>query len=100
MFLGRESGSSKNYGHDISKTIDQEIKNFVFNAETNADNLLKNKEQELHNLAQALLDYETVDSKQLPKALLGEKLVPEIDQVSESEEKPKKRKRRTVSTKN
>jgi len=100
MFLGRESGSSKNYGNDISKTIDQEIKNFVFNAETNADNLLKVKEQELHNLAQALLDYETVDSKQLPKALLGEKLVPEVDQVSESEEKPKKRKRRTVSTKN
>ena len=100
MFLGRESGSSKNYGNDISKTIDQEIKNFVFNAETNADNLLKDKEQELHNLAQALLDYETVDSKQLPKALLGEKLVPEVDQVSESEEKPKKRKRRTVSTKN
>ena len=100
VFLGRETPGSKNYGNDISKTIDQEIKDFVFNAESNADNLLKDKEKELHNLAQALLDYETIDSNQLPKVLSGEKLVDKNKNSFETDEKPKKRKRRTVSTKN
>ena len=100
VFLGRESSSTKNYGHDISSVIDQEIKSFVFNAEKNADDLLKSKEKELHNLANALLDYETIDSFQLPKVLNGEKLDVENTLESDSEEAPKKRKRRTVSTKN
>ena len=100
VFLGRESSTSKNYGHDISSVIDQEIKNFVFNAEKNADDLLKSKEKELHNLANALLDYETIDSTQLLKVLKGEKLHVENRLESDLEETPKKRKRRTSSTKN
>ena len=74
--------------------------NFVFNAEKNADDLLKSKEKELHNLANALLDYETIDSSQLPKVLNGEKLDVENITEPDSVEAPKKRKRRTASTKN
>ena len=101
MFLGRETSGSKDYGHEISKTIDQEIKEFVFNAEENADKLLKKKESELHNLAKALLDYETIDSNQLPKVLKGESLDIVIDDSKiENKDSLKKRKRRTTSTKN
>ena len=101
MFLGRETSGSKDYGHEISKTIDQEIKDFVFNAEENADKLLKKRESELHNLAKALLDYETVDSNQLPKVLKGESLdVVDNDSKMENKDPLKKRKRRTTSTKN
>ncbi|MFL2988322.1 MAG: ATP-dependent zinc metalloprotease FtsH [Candidatus Neomarinimicrobiota bacterium] len=99
MFMGRESSSSKNYGNEISGTIDQEIKDFVFNAEKNADNLLKKREIELHNLAEALLKYETIDSTQLPLALKGESLVVESSN-NEKEDLPKKRKRRTSSAQN
>jgi len=101
MFLGRETSGSKDYGHEISKTIDQEIKDFVFNAEENADKLLKKRESELHNLAKALLDYETVDSNQLPKVLKGESLdIANNDSKMENKDPLKKRKRRTTSTKN
>ena len=101
MFLGRETSGSKDYGHEISKTIDQEIKEFVFNAEENADKLLKKRELELHNLAKALLDYETIDSNQLPKVLKGESLDIVIDDSkTENKDSLKKRKRRTTSTKN
>ena len=101
MFLGRETSGSKDYGHEISKTIDQEIKDFVFNAEENADKLLKKRESELHNLAKALLDYETVDSNQLPKVLKGESLdIGDNDSKMENKDPLKKRKRRTTSTKN
>jgi len=101
VFLGREISRPKNHGEDTSRIIDQEIKDFVFTAEKNADKLLKKREKELHNLAQALLDYESIDSNQLLKALKGESL--EIDD-NDSEMKLKvplkKRKRRTTSTKN
>ena len=101
MFLGRETSGSKDYGNEISKTIDQEIKDFVFTAENNADKLLKKKESELHNLAQALLDYETIDSSQLPKALKGVSLdIENDDSTIENKTSLKKRKRRTTSTKN
>ena len=101
MFLGRETSGSKDYGNEISKTIDQEIKDFVFTSENNADKLLKKKEPELHNLAQALLDYETIDSSQLPKALKGVSLdIENDDSTIENKTSLKKRKRRTTSTKN
>ena len=89
-----QRGNSKKYGEDISKVIDEEIKNFIFNAEKNADNLLKEKEKELHNLAKALLVYETIDAPQLKKIMNGESLQPEDDSVIKSKT-TKKRTRRT-----
>ena len=50
------------------------IKRFIFNAETNADNLLKKKENDLHHLAEHLLKLETIDSSQLKRILNGENL--------------------------
>ena len=100
MFLGREISRPKNHGEEISRMIDQEIKDFVFAAEKNADKLLKDKSKELHYLAQALLDHETINAKQLPIVLKGDSL-PIVDDVSSKEKKSfKKRKRRTTSTQN
>tara|TARA_Y100001970_G_scaffold204995_1_gene249605 strand:- start:6533 stop:8446 length:1914 start_codon:yes stop_codon:yes gene_type:complete len=98
MFLGREISRPKNHGEEISRLIDQEIKKFVFNAEKNADNLLQEKEKELHSLAQALLDYETIDSDQLSKVLKGESLTSSDEEPFKDKDSFKKRKRRTSST--
>ena len=89
MFLGREISRPKTHGEEISKTIDREIKDFILSAELNADTLLRDKENELHNLAQALLDYETIDSKQLPIVLKGKSL--ENDSIEKETIKPRKR---------
>ena len=89
-----QGSNSKKYGEDISKLIDEEIKNFIFNAEKNADNLLKEKEKELHSLAKALLVYETIDASQLAKLMTGESLHPEDDTIIKSKIS-KKRTRRT-----
>ena len=89
-----QSSNSKKHGEEISREIDKEIKNFIFNAEKNADNLLKEKEKELHDLAKALLVYETIDASQLTKIMNGENLLPEDDAIIK--DKPaKKRTRRT-----
>ena len=89
-----QRGNSKKYGEDISKVIDEEIKYFIFHAEKNADNLLKEKEKELHDLAKALLVYETIDAPQLKKIMNGESLQPEDESVIKSKT-TKKRTRRT-----
>jgi cell division protease FtsH len=101
MFLGRESAGTKDYGNETSAAIDQEIKDFVFTAENNADSLLKKREKELHNLAKALLDYETIDSKQLPFALKGDLFEKSVTNPDTDDKKSaKKRKRRTTPTQN
>ena len=92
MFLGREISRPKTHGEEISKMIDKEIKDFILNAENNADILLKNKEKELHSLAQALLNHETIDSQQLSQAINGELL---DDNASDEKESIKKRPRRS-----
>ena len=93
MFLGREISRPKNHGEGISQIIDNEIKNFILTAEKNADNLLKEKEEQLHILAKALITYESIDSKQLSKILNGESLEKDND---DSTKKTTKRKRRTT----
>jgi len=93
MFLGREISRPKNHGEGISQTIDDEIKNFILTAEKNADNLLKEKEDQLHILAKALITYESIDSKQLSKILNGESLERDND---DSTKNTTKRKRRTT----
>tara|TARA_B100001540_G_scaffold297140_1_gene299479 strand:- start:425 stop:2323 length:1899 start_codon:yes stop_codon:yes gene_type:complete len=93
MFLGREISRPKNHGEGISQIIDNEIKNFILTAEKNADNLLKEKEEQLHVLAKALITYESIDSKQLSKILNGESLEENNDK---SDKKTTKRKRRTT----
>jgi len=92
MFLGREISRPKTYGEEISKMIDKEIKAFILNAEKNADLLLKKKEKKLHDLAKALLDYETVDSQQLSKVLNGESM-----EDTSIEIKPRKKRTRRTS---
>ncbi len=93
MFLGREISRPKNHGEETSQIIDDEIKNFILTAEKNADNLLKEKEDQLHILAKALINYESIDSKQLSKILNGEPLE-ENDDAPNKE--TTKRKRRTT----
>ncbi len=55
--------------------------------------MLKEKEEQLHILAKALITYESIDSKQLSKILNGESLEKNND---ESTKKTTKRKRRTT----
>ena len=94
MFLGREISRPKNHGEGISQIIDAEIKDFILKAENNADKLLKKRENQLHDLANALLLHESIDSKQLKKILNGEVLEEKLDSPSEP---TAKRSRRTKS---
>ena len=95
MFLGREISRPKNHGEGISQLIDNEIKGFILTAEKNADNLLKEREQQLHKLAKALITYESIDSTQLSKILNGESL--EEDSETPTKDTTKRKRRTTIN---
>ena len=95
MFLGREISRPKNHGEGISQLIDNEIKGFILTAEKNADNLLKEREQQLHKLAKALITYESIDSTQLSKILNGGSL--EEDSETPTKDTTKRKRRTTIN---
>ena len=62
-------GSRQDYSEATSLEVDNEIKDIIVNAYSNAINLLKENEKALHDLAKLLLDKEVVDAKDLDEIL-------------------------------
>ncbi|KII88517.1 hypothetical protein PLICRDRAFT_161699 [Plicaturopsis crispa FD-325 SS-3] len=52
--------------------IEEEIKRFVKDGQTRVTSLLKEKEEELHRLAHALVEHETLDLEEVKKVIKGE----------------------------
>ena len=60
VFLGKELSQQKNYSEEKSIIIDSEISLLVKNAESNADNILKEYKHQLDDIANELLIKETI----------------------------------------
>lgn len=63
VFLGRDMTSGKHYSDHVASEIDREIRKLVDDAYNHAENLLQENIEKLHNLAKALLEYETLDAQ-------------------------------------
>ena len=82
VFLGREISHARDYSDEISQIIDEEITSFVKKAEDNAINILTTYLNELKKLANALLEFESINRNEMIQALNGELII-------KSEDKPK-----------
>ena len=69
VFLGKDMSSRTDYSEATSLEIDSEIKEIIVNQYNYAITLLKKHEQALHNLANLLLENETVNADELEKLL-------------------------------
>ena len=69
VFLGKEMSSSNDHSEATSIEVDNEVRDIIVNANSEAVNLLKTNEKHLHDLANLLLEKETVDSKELDELL-------------------------------
>ncbi len=65
IFLGREIAQHRDYSEEIAIAIDAEVKKIVVGNFDRAMNLLKDNREKLDLLANALLEYETIDAKDL-----------------------------------
>lgn len=61
VFLGRNLGHERNYGEAIAEKIDTEMHSIVNEAYSDVLRILSENEEFLHNMANALLEVETID---------------------------------------
>ena len=64
VFLGRDMTSKQNYSEHVAAEIDREVRRIVDNAYDEAYRLLSENVDKLHNMASALLEYETIHSEE------------------------------------
>ena len=71
IFLGREIAQHQDYSEDTALRIDQEVKKFVTDNYTRAQNVLLEHKQKLLDMADALLARETLDADQVRRIAAG-----------------------------
>jgi cell division protease FtsH len=76
VFIGREWVQNKNFSEDTARLVDAEVKGIVQEAHARCTALLKENEQHLHAIAEALLERETITGEDIAKLMRGETLPP------------------------
>ena len=90
VFLGREISHSRDYSDQISALIDENITNLVKAAEKKADDILLKNIDHLHEVAEALLEFESISGIEMEKIIKGEKIV-KLDTPSSKESSGRRR---------
>ena len=93
LFLGHSVTQRKNISDRTTELIDSEIRHFVETAEKRARKILTEHLDDLHTLAKALLEYETLSGEEVRALLRGEPIV----RPSPDDEPPAKKRGRRAS---
>ncbi|MBB2168970.1 ATP-dependent metallopeptidase FtsH/Yme1/Tma family protein [Gluconacetobacter aggeris] len=72
VFLGHSVTQNKNVSEETVREIDDEIKSLIDSAYARARTLLIEHVEDLHRLANALLEYETLSGEEIRQVLRGE----------------------------
>jgi cell division protease FtsH len=72
VFLGRDFSSSDRHSEDTAQRIDAEIRRIVTEQYSRAMDILTRHRKELEQIAEALLEYETLDGDDIDSLLRGE----------------------------
>mgnify|MGYP002407726767 FL=1 len=64
VFLGRDFNKIRNYSEEVASKIDNEMRRIIDNAYNKTERLLSENMEKLHNVAQALLEKETISGKE------------------------------------
>jgi cell division protease FtsH len=76
VFLGREMGRPKVYSESTAREIDEEIKRIIDEGYQRAQNLILGNSAKLELMANALLEYETLDRLQVEEIIRTGKFTP------------------------
>ncbi len=74
VFLGHSVSKQQNVSEDTARQIDVEIRKIVTKADKTCRDILKKNADQLENLAQALLKYETLNGQEIQDLLAGKKI--------------------------
>ncbi len=76
IFLGREISQHRDYSEETARYIDEEVRRIVMDGYDRARTLLKENFDALKQLADTLLERETLEGKEINAILRGEELAP------------------------
>jgi cell division protease FtsH len=75
IFLGREISQHRDYSEQTAQTIDREVRDIVERNYHRAKEIIAENIAALHRIAEALLEYETIDGEEVDQLIAGQKLV-------------------------
>lgn len=82
VFLGHSVSQQQNVSEATTEMIDSEVRRLIEEAENAARRILADRLQDLHNIAKALLEYETLSGEEVMALLRGETIVRNEDNTS------------------
>ncbi len=71
VFLGRAVTQHKNVSNETARKIDEEVRDILDRAYARTKQLLTDNIDKLHVMAEALLQYETIDARQIDEIMAG-----------------------------
>ena len=93
IFIGREIAQHQDYSEGTAVQIDQAVKNLVLKCYAMAKAIVEEQRESLILLAEALLEYETLDAQEIIAIIKGEKIQrdmgPEISDQPEPKQEEK-----------
>ncbi len=99
VFLGRDMGNRKQMSETTATEVDEETDKFISTNYERCKKILKKHMKELHMLAEALLEYETLDKKQIDDLLAGKKVIVKKESRLAKKRKAKKTVDKKATTK-
>lgn len=91
VFLGRDYNSNKSYSEVIAGEIDSELRFIIHNAYDKAIELLSSHEDQLHVIANFLINHEKINGDQFVRLMNGEDVEAEERAKEEAERERKQR---------
>ena len=76
VFIGRSMAQAKNYSEEVAAQIDAEVKRIVDTAYKRCEEVLTQHRDALENVAQYLLEHETMSGEQFTTVMGFEKVKP------------------------
>ncbi|HLG49452.1 MAG TPA: ATP-dependent zinc metalloprotease FtsH [Reyranella sp.] len=98
VFLGHAVTQTQNVSEATAQLIDQEVRRLIEEAEGKAKQILTDHLDDLHTIAKALLEYETLSNDEIDQVLRGEKIV--RDDTGGAGSGPDRRRRASVPSSN
>jgi cell division protease FtsH len=97
IFLGREIAQHRDYSEDTAIQIDREVKRIVEEGYSRAQKTLEENRESLVRLAEALLEYETLDSWEIEAIIKGQPLKPREAPTSDTDSEGQPAREKTSS---
>ncbi|MGK7295787.1 MAG: ATP-dependent zinc metalloprotease FtsH [Candidatus Wenzhouxiangella sp. M2_3B_020] len=72
VFLGRSVTQHKSVSDETHRMIDKEVRKIIDNAYERARSILTDHDRQLHLMADALMQYETIDARQIDQIMGGD----------------------------